>query len=64
VTALRPLRILLDVNILISHVLSRAVGRRETTSQKLVDAMLSGFLGDQAVQLERFPISLHHSQRP
>ena len=48
---LRPVRILLDVNILISDVLSRAAGKNGTTSQKLVDAMLSGVLGGQAVQL-------------
>jgi len=48
---MRPLRILLDVNILVSDVLGRAAGKRHTTSQKLVDAMLSGALGDRPVQL-------------
>ena len=48
---LRPVRMLLDVNILISDVLSRAAGKNGTTSQKLVDAMLSGVLGGHEVQL-------------
>jgi predicted nucleic acid-binding protein len=47
----RPLRVLLDVNILISDVLSRAAGKQNTTSQKLVDAMLAGMLGDRPTQM-------------
>lgn len=50
-TESRPVRILLDVNILVTDVLSRAAGKRGTTSQKLVDAMLNGVLGNRKVQL-------------
>ena len=45
------MRVLLDINILVSDVLSRARGRRGTVSQKLVDAVLAGRLGDAAIQL-------------
>lgn len=47
----RPLRIVLDVNIFVSDVISRGHGRTGTTSQKLVDAMLAGKIGDHPVQL-------------
>lgn len=50
-TPARPLRVLLDINILISDVLSRARGRRGTASQKLVDAILTGKLGETSIQL-------------
>jgi predicted nucleic acid-binding protein len=51
VTRSRPLRVLLDVNILVSDVLGRTAGKRNTTSQKLVDAVLAGALADQPMQL-------------
>jgi hypothetical protein len=51
VSAARPVRLLLDINILVTDVLSRARGRRGTTSQKLVDAMLAGKLGETPIQL-------------
>jgi hypothetical protein len=51
VTAARPLRIVLDVNIFVTDVLSRRLGRRGTTSQKLVDAMLAGEIGGRPAQL-------------
>jgi hypothetical protein len=47
----RPFRLALDVNVLVTDVLSRARGRQGTTSQKLVDAILAGQLGRRAVQL-------------
>jgi predicted nucleic acid-binding protein len=47
----RPFRLLLDINILVSDLLSRARGRRGTTSQKLVDAVLAGRSGDRPLQL-------------
>ena len=50
-TAARPLRIVLDVNIFVTDVLSRRLGRRGTTSQKLVDAMLAGEIGGRPAQL-------------
>lgn len=45
------IRLLLDINILVSDVLSRARGRQSTASQKLVDAALAGKLGGTAIQL-------------
>lgn len=50
-TPARPVRVLLDINILVSDVLSRARGRRGTASQKLVDAILTGKLGETSIQL-------------
>lgn len=50
-TPARPVRVLLDINILISDVLSRVRGRRGTASQKLVDAVLAGKLGETSIQL-------------
>ncbi|MGC1860432.1 MAG: PIN domain-containing protein [Methylocystis sp.] len=50
-TAARPLRIVLDVNIFVTDVLGRRLGRRGTTSQKLVDAMLAGEIGGRPAQL-------------
>lgn len=47
----RPLRIVLDVNIFVSDIISRRLGRTGTTSQKLVDAMLAGKIGDRPAQL-------------
>lgn len=47
----RPLRIVLDVNIFVSDVISRRLGRTGTTSQKLVDAMLAGKIGERPAQL-------------
>jgi predicted nucleic acid-binding protein len=47
----RAVRLLLDINILVSDMLSRARGRRGTASQKLVDAVLAGKLGETAIQL-------------
>ena len=47
----RAIRLLLDINILVSDVLSRARRRRGTASQKLVDAVLAGKLGETAIQL-------------
>lgn len=47
----RAVRLLLDINILVSDVLSRARGRHGTASQKLVDAVLAGKLGGSAIQL-------------
>ncbi|MBU3887907.1 PIN domain-containing protein [Methylosinus sp. KRF6] len=46
-----PLRIVLDVNIFVSDIIGRSLGRRGTTSQKLVDAMLAGKIGDRPAQL-------------
>jgi predicted nucleic acid-binding protein len=51
VNVLRRLRIVLDVNIFVSDVISRRLGRAGTTSQKLVDAMLAGKIGDRPAQL-------------
>jgi predicted nucleic acid-binding protein len=51
VTPTRAMRVLLDINILVSDVLSRARGRRGTASQKLVDAVLAGRLGEAQIQL-------------
>jgi len=48
---MRSLRILLDVNVLVTNVLSRAAGRTGTVSQKLVSAVASGQLGETSVQL-------------
>jgi PIN domain len=50
VTESRPVRLLLDLNIHISDFLSRAAGRTGTTSQKVVDAVLSRRLGGRTVQ--------------
>jgi predicted nucleic acid-binding protein len=47
----QPLRIVLDVNIFVSDVISRRLGRTGTTSQKLVNAMLAGKIGDRPAQL-------------
>jgi hypothetical protein len=44
-------RLLLDINILVSDVLGRARGRQGTPSQKLFDAVLAGRLGGTAIQL-------------
>jgi predicted nucleic acid-binding protein len=51
VSAPKPLRVLLDVNVLVSDILSRSAGRTGTTSQKLIGAMLEGVLGGHDVQL-------------
>jgi hypothetical protein len=51
VNGTRAVRLLLDINILVTDVLSRARGRHGTTSQKLVDAVLAGKLGETPVQL-------------
>jgi hypothetical protein len=51
VNATRPIRIVLDVNVLVSDVISRSLGRAGTTSQKLVDALLIGKIGDLPAQL-------------
>jgi len=45
------LRVLLDINVLVSDVLSRVRGRRSTASQKLMDAALAGKLGETTIQL-------------
>ncbi len=47
----RAIRVLLDINILVSDILSRARGRRGTISQKLVNAVLAGKLGETSIQL-------------
>lgn len=49
-TPARPVRVFLDINILVSDVLSRARGRRGTASQKLVDAVLAGKLVETSIQ--------------
>lgn len=48
---MRALRILLDVNVLVSFELSRAAGRSGTVNQRLVNAMFAGVLGSQPAQL-------------
>ena len=50
-TAKTTVRVLLDVNVLISDILSRAARRTNTTSQRLVDAIFDGTLGGCNVQL-------------
>jgi predicted nucleic acid-binding protein len=47
----RTLRVLLDIHVLVSDVLSRVRGRRGTASQKLMDAALAGQLGETTIQL-------------
>ena len=51
VTTPGVVRVLLDLNILVSDVLGRSRGRRGTASQKLVDAALAGELAGAPLQL-------------
>lgn len=48
---MRALRILPDVNVLVSFELSRAAGKSDTVIQRLVNALLGGTLGNQPAQL-------------
>jgi predicted nucleic acid-binding protein len=48
---MRPVRVLLDVNVIVSDFLGRSEGRRNTASQRLVDAIVQRTLGGRSAQL-------------